>query len=60
MQADGPQPSALSSQPFYYQVVISNAREVAQRPQAEVIAKVVAELKAVWPEAASAELRHSR
>lgn len=60
VQADGPQPSALSSRPFYYQVIISNAREVAQRPQAEVIAEVVAELKAIWPEAASAELRHSR
>lgn len=45
---------------FYYQVVISNAHEVAKRPQAEVIADVVAELKAIWPEAASAELRHSR
>lgn len=44
----------------YYQVVISNAREVAQRPQADVIAEVVAELKAIWPEAAAAELRHSR
>lgn len=44
----------------YYQVIISNAREVAERPQAEVIAEVVAELKAIWPEAASAELLHSR
>lgn len=59
-QKENPQPSALSPQSFYYQVVISNAREVAKRPQAEVIAEVVAELKAVWPEAASAELRHSR
>lgn len=49
-----------SSQLCYYQVVISNAREVAVRPQAEVIAEVVAELKLIWPEAASAELRHSR
>lgn len=45
---------------FYYQVVISNAREVAERVQADVIAEVVAELKEVWPEASSAELRHSR
>lgn len=33
---------------------------MAKRPQAEVIAEVVAELKAIWPEAALAELRHSR
>ena len=44
----------------YYQVVISNAREVAQRPQADVIAAVVAELKAIWPESAGAGLCHSR
>jgi squalene-associated FAD-dependent desaturase len=44
----------------YYQVVISNAREVAERPAAEVVAQVVAELKAVWPWAADAELKHSR
>ncbi|GDY07138.1 MAG: FAD-dependent oxidoreductase [Planctomycetota bacterium] len=44
----------------YFQIIISNAREVAKRPQAEVIAEVVAELKAIWPEAALAELRHSR
>ncbi len=53
VQADGPQPS-------YYQVVISNAREVAERSQSEVIADVVSELKAAWPEAASAVLLHSR
>jgi uncharacterized protein with NAD-binding domain and iron-sulfur cluster len=61
-----PQSSILSHQSsilnprFYYQVVISNAREVAERPSSEVIADVVAELKAIWPEAASAELLHSR
>ena len=48
------------AQPFYYQVVISNAREMAERPQSEVVAEVVAELKAIWPWAADAELRHSR
>lgn len=47
-------------QPFYYQVVISNAREMAERPQSDVVAEVVAELKAIWPWAADAELRHSR
>lgn len=50
---------ALSTS-HYYQVVISNAREVSKRPQTEVIAEVVAELKAIWTEAVSAELRHSR
>jgi squalene-associated FAD-dependent desaturase len=44
----------------YYQVVISNARDVAKRPVAEVVAEVVAELKAIWPWAVDAELRHSR
>ena len=33
---------------------------MAERPQAEVIDEVAAELKAIWPEAASAELLHSR
>ncbi|MBC7815450.1 MAG: FAD-dependent oxidoreductase, partial [Planctomycetaceae bacterium] len=55
-----PQSSALSPQPFYYQVVISNAREMAERPQSDVVAEVVAELKAIWPWAADAELQHSR
>ena len=59
-QQSNSQPSTLNSQLCYYQVVISNARDVAERPQAEVIADVVAELKLIWPEAATAELRHSR
>lgn len=32
---------------FYYQVVISNARDVAERAAADVVADVVAELKAI-------------
>ncbi len=48
------------AQSFYYQVVISNAREIAQRPQSDVVADVVGELKAIWPWAADAVLRHSR
>lgn len=44
----------------YYQVVISNAREVAQRPTEEVVAEVVAELKSIWPWAAEAKLQHAR
>ncbi len=43
-----------------YQVVISAAREVAVRSTNDVIAEVVAELRTIWPEAASAELRHAR
>ncbi len=50
----------VSPHPSYYQVVISNAREMSERPQSDVVAEVVAELKAIWPWAADAELRHSR
>ncbi len=53
-------PEATGRTTHYYQVVISAAREVAQRPQADVIAEVVSELKAIWPESVSAELLHSR
>lgn len=45
---------------YYYQVVISNAREVAMQPHSEVVAQIVAELKAIWPWASAAQLRHSR
>lgn len=45
---------------YYYQVVISNARDVAMQPHSEVVAQVVAELKAIWPWASDAQLRHSR
>lgn len=44
----------------YYQVVISNARDVANRPSEKVIEDVVTELKAIWPHAAEARLLHSR
>ncbi len=33
---------------------------MAERPQADVVADVVAELKAIWPWAADAKLLHSR
>ena len=59
-EAQATRNSELGTRNFYYQVVISNARAVAERPQADVIAEVVSELKAIWPEAAAAELRHSR
>ena len=45
---------------YYYQVVISNARDLAARPQSEVVAQVVGELKAIWPWASEAQLQHSR
>jgi squalene-associated FAD-dependent desaturase len=45
---------------FYYQVVISNAREVAERDANAVVADVVAELKAIWRWAAEARLVHAR
>ena len=45
---------------YYFQVVISNAREIAARPHSEVVAEVVAELKAIWPWADDAQLKHSR
>ena len=52
--------AAVSPLSCYYQVVISNARELATRPHSEVVAEVVAELKAVWPWANDAQLQHSR
>lgn len=46
--------------PYYYQIVISASRGLSGRPQQEVIAEVVKELAAVWPQTADAGLRHSR
>ncbi len=45
---------------YYYQVVISNARDVAVQSHSEVVTQIVAELKAIWPWASNAQLRHSR
>jgi len=45
---------------FYYQVVISASRDVVSQPQAEVIDKVVEELKQIFPESRDARLVHSR
>lgn len=45
---------------FYYQVVISASRDVVSRLQAEIIEKVVDELKEIWPDARDARLVHSR
>jgi squalene-associated FAD-dependent desaturase len=63
-QVRGPQtnlPLATRPSPlFYYQVVISNAREVAERDAAAVVADVEAELKAIWRWAADARRIHAR
>ena len=59
-QRSGVRGQKKEGQSFYYQVVISNAREMAERPQSDLVAEVVAELKTIWPWAAAAELRHSR
>ncbi len=45
---------------FYYQIVISASRELAQCSREEAIARIVQELTDVWPETARAKLVHSR
>ncbi len=52
--------STLDSQPSYLQVVISASHGVTAKPQAEVVAAVVAELAELWPQARKATLRHAR
>jgi squalene-associated FAD-dependent desaturase len=44
----------------YYQVVISASRALAGRDRQQIVAEVCAELSAIWPEAASAELIQAR
>lgn len=41
---------------FYYQVVISGARELAERPRQETIDRIVVELRAAFPSAVEARL----
>ncbi|WP_166825500.1 hydroxysqualene dehydroxylase HpnE [Thalassoroseus pseudoceratinae] len=51
------------SSPFsghYYQVVISASRDLSGRSSDEIVREVVEELKSVWPNAAEANLLHSR
>jgi squalene-associated FAD-dependent desaturase len=45
---------------YYYQVVISASRELADQPREATIAQVQRELAAVWPETAQAKLIQSR
>ncbi|MCA9076903.1 MAG: hydroxysqualene dehydroxylase HpnE [Planctomycetaceae bacterium] len=59
-QSLNPQPSTLSSNLHYLQVVISASHELAAKPQAEVVAAVVTELGEIWPEANGASLVHGR
>jgi squalene-associated FAD-dependent desaturase len=49
-----------SSSSWYYQVVISASRELRDMSSDEAIARVVAELTEIWPEAAQAQVVHSR
>ena len=51
---------AAGDSSYYYQIVISASRNLAERSQQEIIAEVVRELAAVWPETENAELVHSR
>ena len=44
----------------YYQIVISASRELAGQSREAILAQVLAELMAVWPETARATLLHSR
>ncbi|HTN74470.1 MAG TPA: hydroxysqualene dehydroxylase HpnE, partial [Pirellulaceae bacterium] len=44
----------------YYQVVISASRDLSQLPQASIIATVIADLQAVFPDAREAQLLASR
>jgi len=53
-------PGVAAGGSFYYQVVISASREVAERPAAETIGAVLAELRAIWPGAAQARVVHQR
>ena len=48
------------SSEHYYQIVISASRELAGQSRESILAQVLAELTAVWPETARATLLHSR
>jgi squalene-associated FAD-dependent desaturase len=45
---------------YYYQVVISAARDLRGRSQDEVIAEVISDLALAWPVARAARLEHAR
>jgi squalene-associated FAD-dependent desaturase len=45
---------------YYYQIVISASRNLAERSQQEIISEIIRELTDVWPETEEAELVHSR
>ncbi len=55
-----PQPSTLTSQRSYLQVVISASHELAAKPQVEVITEVVRELGEIWPKVKETTLVHGR
>lgn len=51
---------ANDSEGHYYQIVISASRELAGQSRESILAQVIAELTAIWPETARARLLHSR
>ena len=53
-------PPAADGLGHYYQVVISASRDVLGRPQDEVIAEVVDELRSVFPDARGSDVLRSR
>ena len=55
-----PHESASDQPSYYYQIVISASRELDGTPSADTIAAVYDELCEIWPDAASAEILHSR
>ena len=53
-------PRSELEQGYYYQVVISASRELAGQSREAILAQVIGELSAIWPETAAARLLHSR
>lgn len=45
---------------YYYQIVISASRELAGQSKESILAQVISELTAVWPDTAEATVLHSR
>lgn len=45
---------------YYYQIVISNSRDLAGMPQTEIIDRIMDDLAEIWPEVKNAKLLNSR
>ena len=52
--------TSIAAGGFYYQIVISASRELAGQSREAILAQVLAELTAIWPETARVTLLHSR